>query len=200
MTSLGLKLAKPPVSPHENLVAVERLGANKQGSAIWRLACACGETLQANAFAIRRGAAHCRVCNPNYGDKLANAILAVLPATIPEIVDETGMTLNQVKFRLRQMKPALCHTGRWRRPRGPGALQPVIYVGPGEDEPCRLKPTTVAERNRAYRRRVKRAIERAAAGGKGDVRYTRHIGRAKADATAARTRIAPQTWFSVLTQ
>lgn len=196
MTSLGLKLAKPPASPFANLTPSERLGSNKQGCAVWRLVCDCGLVFEANSQAIQRGGAHCRVCNPNYGDKLANKILAVLPATIPDIVKETGLTLEQVKFRLRHMKPALCHVGRWKR--GTGAWMPVICAGAGEDAPCEFKPRPRTEHGRRYRKRVKKAVEKALAGGKEDVRYTRHIGRARAGLTAAMTRIVPQTWFSAL--
>lgn len=33
MTTLGMRFATPPQSPHANLTAVERIGTNKQGSA-----------------------------------------------------------------------------------------------------------------------------------------------------------------------
>lgn len=198
MTTLGMHVAKPPKSPFANLAAVERTGSDKGGTAVWRMACTCGRTLTARAPVIKSGGAHCRDCNPTYGEQLENRILAVLPATIDEIIVKTGMTRQQVKFRLRQMKPALCHTGRWRR--STGTFLPVIVAGPGEDVPCALERRTVADLNRRYRLRIKKAVARAMAGGKEDVRYVRHIGVAKVNETTERTRVAPQTWFSALTQ
>jgi hypothetical protein len=154
--------------------------------------------MEANAFAIRQGWTHCITCNPRYGEQIEQAILAVLPATIDEIAKKADLTIAQVKYRLRRMKPQQCHTGKWRRPRGPGAYQPIIYAGPGEDVPCPLKRTTVSQRNKSYRRRVKRAVEKALAGGKEDVRYIRHIALRKADRLAEKSRVTPQTWLSAL--
>jgi hypothetical protein len=108
------------------------------------------------------------------------------------------MTLQQVRYCLPLMKPHLCHVGKWRRSRGSGAYQPVIVAGHGEDVQCPLKPRTGAEANRRYRHRVRKAVEKAMAGGTEDVRYMRYIGVARAGVTAAQTRIAPQTWFSAL--
>lgn len=199
MTSLGLHIAKPPVSPHANLTATERAGTTKGGSAMWRLACSCGKTLESDAWKIKQGWAHCPDCNPTYADQQAKKVLDVLPATIDEIAAKTGMTVNQVKFRLRQMKPALCHTGRWKRASGEGGShQPVIVAGPGEDAPCSFKTRTNAENSRRYRKRVKKAIEKALAGGKVSDRYTRHIARRQVDEVVARTRVAPQNPFSAL--
>ena len=198
MTLPGQRTAKPPVSPYANLSAVERAGVTKHGSAVWRLACTCGHMLQADAPTIKRGAARCPGCNPTYGDLEAQRILAVLPATIDQIVERSGMTLQQVRYRLDVMKPHLCHVGKWRHARGSGAHQPVIVAGHGEDAPCTLQRRTGAEGNRRYRHRVRKAVEKALAGGAEDVRYTRYIGLARAGLTAAQTRIAPQTWFSAL--
>jgi hypothetical protein len=199
MTSLGLRLAKPPVSPHANLVAVERIGANKQGSAIWRLACTCGKVLESDAYKIRQGGAHCPDCNPRYADQQAKKVLDVLPATIDEIVAKTGMTLYQVKFRVGQMEPTQCHTGRWKRAGSEGGShQPIIVAGPGPDVPCPFRARTPAETSRRYRKRVKKAIEKALITGKAPVRYVRLVARRQADEMAARTRVAPQTWASVL--
>jgi len=200
MTMLGQRTANPPASPYANLAAVERAGTTKHGSAIWRLACTCGQSLEADVPAIKRGAARCPDCNPSYGDLEAQRILAVLPATMEKIVEDTGMTLQQVRYRLSVMKPHLCHVGKWRRSRGSGAYQPVIVSGHGKDVPCPLKPRTGAEANRRYRHRVSQAVQKALAGGAEDARYTRYIGLARAGLTAAHTRIVPQTWFSVLTQ
>lgn len=191
-------MAKPPASPHTNLTAVERTGTTKHGSAVWRLACACGATLEADTPTIKKGWARCPECNPTYGELEAQRILAVLPATVDKIMARTSMTLQQVRYRLTVMKPDLCHIGKWRRPRGSGACQPVIVAGPGEDVPCYLKPRSNADAKRRYRKRIQKAIKKALVGGTEDVRYTRHIGRAKAGLTAARTRAAPQTWFSAL--
>lgn len=199
MTTLGQRTAKPPRSPFGNLTAVVRIGATKCGSAIWRLACTCGKEVEADAPAVKRGAAHCSDCNPTFFDLEAKRILAVLPATIGQIIKRTGLTLQQVRYRLRKMKPTMCHTGKWRRSRAQGAYQPLIVAGPGEDAPCPLKPRTGAQTNRRYRHRVQMAIKKARLGG-GDDRYARHVSRKEADITVANTRTAPQTWLSALMQ
>lgn len=198
MTTLGMNIAEVPVSLFKNLTATKRFGSNAQGSAMWQVECTCGARLEANAFAIRQGWTHCVKCNPRYGEQIEQAILAVLPGTIDEIAKKARLTLAQVKYRLRTMKPMLCHTGRWRRPNGPGAYQPIICAGAGEDVPCPLKRKTGKETSKSYRRRVKKAVEKAMAGGKEDARYTRHIALRKADLLAAKTRATPQTWLSAL--
>lgn len=165
MTTPGQRIAKPPASPHANLTAVERAGTTKHGSAIWRLVCVCGVTLQSEAPRIKRGWARRPDCNPSYGDVEAQRILAVLPATVDAIVRRTGMTLEAVRYRLSTMKPHLCHIGKWKRAPGSGAFQPIMVQGAGEDVPCTLKPRTVAQNNRSYRKRVKKVVERALATG-----------------------------------
>lgn len=198
MTTTGMRTAKPPRSSFGNLVAIERIGATKSGSAIWRLACACGHELQADAPAVKRGAAHCPECNPRYGGLEAQRILAVLPAIIGQIVTRTGMTLEAVKYRLRVMKPDLCHVGKWRRSRAQGAYQPLIVAGAGPDAPCPLKPRTGAQTNKRYRHRVRLAVKKAKAGGRPDDRYGRHLSLSEANITIANTRAVPQTWLSAL--
>lgn len=194
MTSPGQCTAKPPRSPYGNLTAVERAGVTKHGSAIWRLECTCGESVEADAPAVKRGAARCPDCNPTYGDLEAQRILAVLPATIAEIIRRSGMTLAQVRYRLDLMKPALCHTGRWRRSRGSGPWLPVIVAGPGEDAPCPFEAVTnaVSKRRQRVKNNRARAIEAAAEQGR------RQAAVAEADQVAARTRTVPETWFSAL--
>lgn len=194
MTAPGQRTAKPPRSPHANLSAVQRAGVTKHGSAIWRLACSCGESVEADAPAIKRGAARCPACNPSYGDLEAQRILAVLPATIAEIIRKSGMTLAQVRYRLDLIKPGLCHTGRWRRSRGSGPWLPVIVAGPGEDVPCPFEAVTnaVSKRRQRVKNKRARAIEAAAEEGR------RQAAVIEADGVAARTRAAPQTWFSAL--
>lgn len=199
MTTAGLRLAKPPASPHANLSAIERVGATKAGSAIWRLECTCGKTMKSDAYKIKHGAAHCPACNPRYADLQAKKVLGVLPGTIDEICAKTKMTLNQVKFRLRQMKPVLCHTGRWKRASGEGGShQPVICAGAGPDVPCPFKTRTNAENSRRYRKRVKKEIEKALATGCAPARYERLVARRQADEIVARARITPQNPFSAL--
>jgi len=198
MTAQGQRTAKAPALQYANLAAVARIGATKHGSAIWQLVCECGQALEADVPAIKRGSARCPDCNPTYGDLEAQRILAVLPATIDEIVERSAMTLQQVRYRLTVMKPELCHTGKWRRPSGSGACRPVIVAGPGEDVPCTLKPRDNAESKRRYRKRIQKAIKRAMEGGKEDVRYIRYIARHKARLTAKQTRAQPQTWLSAL--
>jgi len=198
MTAPGQRIAKPPKSPHANLVAVERIGTTKHKSAIWRLSCTCGQSITADAPAVKRGAAHCPDCNPSYGTLEAQRILAVLPATIPEIEKLTGMTLQTVRYRISVMKPAQCHTGDWQRPRGSGACQPIIFAGPGEDVPCPLEPRSNADCKRRLRKRIQRAIKKALAGGKEDPRYVRYIKQHIARLTAKKTRKQPQTWLSAL--
>jgi hypothetical protein len=198
MTQPGQRTGKPPMSPHSNLTATERTGTTKHGSAIWVLTCTCGRTVQSEAPRIKKGWARCPDCNPSYTDLEAERVLAVLPATANEIVERAGMTLEQVKYRLSVMRPGLCHIGKWRRSPGSGACQPVMFAGPGEDAPCDLKRRTVAENNRRYRKRVKKAIEKALAGGNASDRYVRHVARRQVDELVARTRAEPQNPFSAL--
>jgi hypothetical protein len=200
MTTPGQRTAKPPISPHANLAAADRIGATKHGSAIWRLACECGKTVEADAPTIKRGAARCPDCNPACGTEQAEKILAALPATIGQIMQRTGMTLGAVMYRLSTMKPHLCHTGKWRRSRSQGAYQPIIVAGCGEDVPCPLKRRSRVECERRYRKRVKKVVAKALASGGTSVRYTRLIARRRADEIAARTRVTPQTWMSALMQ
>jgi hypothetical protein len=196
MTLPGQRTATRPISPHANLAAVERIGITRHGSAIWRLACTCGHMLEADAPTVRRGAARCPDCNPTYGDLEAERILAVLPATIEQIVTRSGMTLQQVRYRLTKMKSDLCHIGQWRRQRGSGRWRPVFVAGPGEDVECKLEPRTGAENNRRYRARIRKArdVDAAAA------RERHEAATRQADEIVAKARAVPQTWLSALMQ
>lgn len=199
MTTTGQLTAKPPNSPHKNLGAVVRIGTTRCGSAIWRLLCACGATLEANAPAIKRGAARCEKCNPARSMEQANKILAVLPAGYAKIERKTKLTRAQVEYRIEWMRAReQCHVGGWSRADQQGSFNPVFHAGPGEDAPCTLKPRTSSQNEKRYRRRVQRAVKVALAGGKEDPRYTRVIGKRKALLTAKKTRTQPQIWASAL--
>jgi hypothetical protein len=156
--------------------------------------------LNAAAPSIRRGETKCPRCQPAVGDVQAMEILMLLPATFDALANKLGVSSNTLKSRVRAMKKnELCHTGRWKRPVGPGAFQPIIVAGPGEDVPCTLAARTNADHKRKYRRRIKHAIAKAQAGGKEDPRYIRHIRLKQADATVLQAKARPQTWFSALT-
>lgn len=197
MTLPGAKLAKPPVPANPNFTIVERAGTNKEGSAVWKVACTCGATFTAAAPYIKNGKAACKNCSP--GMQQARAILAVLPATYALIEKKTGLSYPTITSRLDWMKArGMCHIGAWRRPPRNGAFQPVFHAGADEDVPCTLKRLGEAQYEAKYRRRVKRAVQKARAGGKEDPRYRLHIARLRADELAERTRINPQHWFSAL--
>lgn len=199
MTKPGYQTAKLPVSPHANLSAVRRTGTNSIGSAVWEVACTCGLVLSAAAYAFRRGETKCPRCQPCPSDVQAMEILQLLPTDYDTLASKLGVNMNTLKSRVRAAKKhGFCHVGKWRRARGAGSYQPVFVNGPGEDAPCTLEPRPGAIHSRRYRKRIKRAIERALDGGKEDPRYVRHIALRKADQTAAQARQRPQTWCSAL--
>lgn len=199
MTTTGQLTAKPPVSPHANLTAVERVGTNKAQGAVWRVACTCGLTFTAAAYAFRIGETKCPRCQPSPSDVHAMEILMLLPTTLDVLTKKLATPVETVKSRVRAMKKnGLCHTGRWKRPDGAGSFQPVLVAGPGDDAPCTLTARTGADYSRKCRKRVSRAIAKAEAGGKEDPRYIRHIALHKAKQTAKRARKEPQTWASAL--
>lgn len=191
--------AQPPVSPHANLSATSRAGTNKSEGAIWRVACTCGATFIAMAHAFRIGETKCSRCQPSLGDAQAMEILMLLPATFDALAKKLRVSVSTTKSRVRAMrKNDLCHTGKWKRSSGGGSFQPIIVAGPGEDVPCTLTTLTSADHKRKYRKRVRKAVEVAKAGGKEDPRYSRQISRHQAMETAKRTRTEPQNPFSAL--
>jgi hypothetical protein len=197
----GQLTAKPPVSPQANLRPVERIGTNKSGSAVWKIVCTCGVSFDAIAPSIRRGETKCPRCQPSTSDMQAMEILMLLPATYDALERKLGVPLSTAKSRVRAMrKNDLCHTGKWKRPDGAGAFQPVIVAGPGEDAPCTLTARTNADYKRKYRSRVMKAIAKAEAGGKEDPRYIRHIRLRQVNEKVQQAKAEPQTWFSALIQ
>lgn len=199
MTTAGQLTAKVPVSPHPNIKALARAGATKFGTATWRLVCACGQTITADAPAVRRGRARCPTCNPSYGMLQAQRVLDLLPCGYHTIETKLGWGVSHAAYRVRSMRASgLCHVGGWKRPKGPGMLAPIFYAGPGADAPCHLTRRTDADYSRAWRRRVKKAIQKAAAGGRDDGRYSRHIARHLAGQVERQARAQPQTWLSAL--
>jgi len=199
MTNPGKLTAKPPVSPHANLTAIERVGTSKSQDSIWRIACTCGATFVAVGHGFRIGQTKCARCQPSPGDVQAMEILMLLPSTHSALAAKLGVPLTTTKSRVRAMrKNDLCHTGNWKRPNGPGGFRPVIVAGPGEDVPCLLEPRANADHKRKYRNRIRNAVEKAAAGGKEDPRYLRHIALHRAKETVKRTLMEPQTPWSAL--
>jgi hypothetical protein len=92
----------------------------------------------------------------------------------------------------------LCHVGGWERPDAQGSFCPIFHAGPGLDVPCEIKPWTTRQIEKRYQRRVRRAVNKALAGGPEDPRYTLHIARRKADQLVRNARKQPQTWLSAL--
>lgn len=199
MTTTGQLTAKPPVSPHVNLVAIERVGATSWGSAIWSVACTCGATLQSDAPKIKNGKARCRTCNPSMAMQQVAAILATFPASYERIDRKSGLTEGQIRHRLEWMRErGLCHIGAWTRAKEQGSMRPIFHAGPGEDVPCKLKARTRSQYERNYRKRVKKAIQKVESGGAPDDRYARQIALQIVKKTVLRTREQPQSWASAL--
>lgn len=199
MSTVGLRTAKPPLSPYTNLTATARTGTTKCGSAIWQVECTCGASWCIETRFIKKGTARCDTCNPSTGAGMANAILAALPAAYEKIERKTKLTAGQVRYRIDWMRARdMCHIGDWDRADQQGSFGPIFHAGKGDDVPCSLKPRTRLDNERRYRRRVKNAIQKAEAGGKEDGRYMRQIALRKASETARRTRNTPQTWLSAL--
>lgn len=197
---LGHECAKAPTSPHANLSVAERAGVKNHGGARWRVICACGFTVLAAARDIKRGSTYCRTCNMP-GAEARDAILAAMPASYAQIMSRAKMTRPQVEYRIRQLrKLGLCHIGKWKRAKCRGLFAPIFHAGPGEDAACELARLDRKTTGRAYRQRVKKAVEVAMAGGKADPRYTRHIASKQVTAVVQATREAPQCWFSALIQ
>lgn len=199
MTTTGQLTAIPPVSQFANMAATKRIGATKSGSAIWQMTCTCGFTMTADAVQIKKGTARCKECNPRYGAKMAERVLAVLPATYAKIERKTKLTPGQVEYRIVLLREkGLCHIGGWERSEYQGAFNPIFHAGPGKDVPCKLKPRTNADVERRYNRRIKRAIAAAEATGKEDPRYAKHISLHMASKTVQASRLKPQNPFSAL--
>lgn len=196
----GQEVAKPPVSPRANLTTMERAGVKKHGGASWRVTCTCGFTVIAAARDITHGSTYCRTCNMP-GAEARAAVLAAMPASYAQMMLRTKMTRPQVEYRIKQLrKLGLCHIGNWKRAKCRGLFSPVFYAGPGEDVPCHLTRVDYKTAGRAYRKRVKKAVEVAMAGGKADPRYIRHIASRQVTAVVRATRATPQSWFSALIQ
>jgi predicted ArsR family transcriptional regulator len=123
-------------------------------------------------------------------------VLDAMPGTVEQIMAATGMAARTV----RRHVAALHADGRAhvkRRLRTHGPRTPVWEKGEGPDAPL-PKRRTHADHCKEFRRRVKRAIERAQVGGREDSRYIRHIALHIAKKTAEKTREEPQTPFSAL--
>lgn len=195
----GQRTARPPVSPHANLTAIERTGTTSWGSAIWSLACTCGATLTAYAPVIKSGIAKCEECNPSATVKQLAAILAALPGDYEQIGRKAKLSRGKVRYGLELLrKDRKCFIGAYLRPSEQGSYSPVFQAGDSDDVPCKLQPIPRQKSERKYKKRIKAAIARAAAGGKEDPRYIRHISLHVAKQTAASTRAAPQSWFAAL--
>lgn len=196
----GQEVAKVPASPHANIRATERAGVKSHGAATWQVVCTCGFTVIAEARTIKRGSTFCPTCNMPGADARA-AVLATMPASYAQMMSRTKMTRPQVEYRIRQLRKLdQCHVGKWRRAKGRGLFAPIYYAGPGEDAPCELVPLDRKTTGREYRRRVKKAVEVAMAGGVKDQRYIRHIISKEVTVSVRALRAAPQTWFSALIQ
>ena len=199
MTTTGLKTAKAPVSPHANLVALERVGTKKWGSAIWSVACRCGAQFSADTTTIKNGITKCETCNPSEKAVHLKAILAAMPGTYDQLERRTKLTYGQVQYSLLLLRAdKKCFIGGHARAAEQGSFNPIFHAGMGEDVPCKLQPVPRIKSERKHRRRVKAAVEKALAGGKEDPRYLKHISLRVAKKTAEQTRAKPSTWFSIL--
>lgn len=82
-------------------------------------------------------------------------ILAAMPATVPKIAEATGMpqtsTLRIVKALYDEGK---CHEGGWQRA-ARGLAAAIYHAGEGQDQPCRLKKFTPAQKDKRHRRKLK---------------------------------------------
>jgi hypothetical protein len=201
MTIPGQLIARAPTSPHANMRATTRAGTNKSGSAIWHLACSCGETITAAAPAIKKGAAKCQHCNPSTATDQAKHLLALLTCDYTVLQAKLKWSKSHVAYRVTAMREAgQMHIGKWKRPKAQGALQPIFHAGQGEDAPCTLTRRSDADYKRKYFKRVRRAIEKARDGAPQDGRYTRHVARYLAEQVALSTRAAPHNPWTALFQ
>jgi hypothetical protein len=127
------------------------------------------------------------------------AFLAMFPATYGQIQRKFKLTRPQVEGRIRWMRErGMCHVGGWKHAERQGLYAPIFHPGDGEDVSCDLDPRTKTDVGRRYRKRVKKAIRKAEAGGKEDPRYVRHIKRHQAGKTVQQARKEPQTPWSAL--
>lgn len=201
MTTPGQLIARAPASPHANMRATARAGTNKSGSAIWHLACTCGETITAAAPAIKLGTAKCQHCNPAHATVQARLVLALLPCDHAAIQSKLKWSKSHAAYRVTVMREAgQLHIGGWKRPKAQGALQPIFHAGQGEDAPCTLTRRSDADYKRKYFKRVRTAIEKARDGVPQEGRYTRQVARYLAEQVALSTRAAPHHPFSALFQ
>lgn len=83
-------------------------------------------------------------------------VLAALPATQTEIRKKTGLSRATVCRWIGDLhKSGEIYICSWKHTGGPFAA--VYRAGKGKDVECTLKPTTIAERSRKYRRRMRQS-------------------------------------------
>lgn len=109
-------------------------------------------------------------------------VAAALPGTVLQIVAKTGLAESTVRRMLRRLRDEdAAHISK--RLRNVGGSTPRWVAGPGVDAPP-LVPYTGAQYCRHFRKRVRKAIATAEAGGLPDERYARHVARKQADKVA----------------
>lgn len=123
-------------------------------------------------------------------------VAAALPGTVVDIIAKSGLVESTVRRHLCTLRDeGKAHIKKRRR--AGGRSSPVWVEGPGKDAPIPA-PLGNAGWCRRHRKRVRKAIAKAQAGGKEDPRYIRHIRLKQVDAKVKQAKAEPQTWISAL--
>lgn len=80
-----------------------------------------------------------------------------LPGTYAEIMEKAHVSYGTAKRWLKELRAAgECHVGKWKRSLNTsGHYQPIWVAGVGQDARCTLKPLTLTEQSRRYRKKHK---------------------------------------------
>jgi hypothetical protein len=116
-------------------------------------------------------------------------LLRAMPATRTELREKTYISRSSVTRALKAMHEAKwCYVGGWVRSDGCGPHLPVYFAGPGKDKPCKLKPTTTAERQKKCR-------AKAVKDGRRELQLAKDRLRKKVKRLS---KVGPQNWLSAL--
>lgn len=149
-------------APIRTLVAVKRAGTLRSRRTVWLMRCTvCTTEITISSAQLANGKACCPECVPNVARAQEKAILAMLPAAQPEIMEKLGMTKAMTNWRtMRMRKQGLMHVGDWKRTESvDGSYQPIFHASKGKDVPCPFVPLSNKDRTQRYVKKMKSTEE-----------------------------------------